>query len=65
MSKSSWEQGPWRWSIKPENAEDRTREDPVLRGGEVVRRWDIPVMKFLWQAFPDTLAHHDVFLSLN
>ena len=65
MSKSQWEQGPWRWSIQPGTREEIKREDPVQRGGEVVRRWDVPVMRFLWQAFPETLAHHDVFLSLN
>ena len=64
MNKSQWEQGEWGWSIRPEG-EGLTRVDDVSRGGRVVTRWDVPVMKFQWQAFPETLAHHDVFLSLN
>ena len=65
MSKSQWEQGPWGWSIQPGSAEECIREDPVQQGGSVVGRWSVPVMRFMWQAFPETLAHQDIFLSLN
>ena len=63
MSKSQWEQGPWGWSIQPQDPKERDREDPVRH--RITIRWDVPVMRFMWQAFPETLAHHDVFLSLN
>ena len=62
---SEWDRGEWDWSIVPETAHEREREDPVKRGGSVVTRWSVPVMRFDWQAFPETLAHHDVFMSLN
>ena len=61
---NKWDHGEWGWSIAPKG-EALTREDPVARGGSVVCRWDVPVMRFEWQAFPETLAHHDVFMSLN
>ena len=64
MSKGNWEQGPWRWGIQPGTREEIEREDPV-KCGRVITRWDVPVLRFTWLTFPETLAHHDVFLSLN
>ena len=61
---TDWDQGEWGWSIKPADPKDVEREDPV-QDGRMVTRWNIPVVRFMWQAFPTTLAHHDVFLSLN
>ena len=64
MSKGNWEQGPWKWSIQPGTREEVEREDPV-KYGQVITRWDVPVLRFMWITFPETLAHHDVFMSLN
>ena len=61
---SNWDHGSWGWSIQP-SAKDCAREDPVTHAEGVICRWEIPVLRFMWQTFPETLAHHEIFLSLN
>ena len=62
---SNWEQGKWERSIQPVDVGELARIDPVPKEGSVVCRWNVPVMLFKWEAFPETLAHREIFMSLN